>query len=98
MDRRTFPAGALSASVPVRAGTTLDRSRVSAITDEIAHSPAESIEFAHRYGLKWLSLREVPAEQGAKRAAYHTLDSVGLRQAAREFKEAGIRIAFLDTP
>ncbi len=99
MDRRTFIAAALSATaVPVYAGTPLDRSRISAITDEIARSPAGSIDFAHQYGLTWLSLREVPSELGVKRAPYHTLDPKAMQQAARDFKEAGIRIALLDTP
>ena len=99
VDRRTFLAAALSAAaIPARAGAPLDRSRISAITDEIARSAAGSIEFAHQYGLKWLSLREVPADLGAKRGSYHTLDAKALQQAARDFKEAGVRIALLDTP
>ena len=98
MDRRSFLATALAAAVPIRATTKrIDRSRFSAITDEIAHSPAESIEFAHQYGLNWLSLRGVPAEPKTKTSAYYSLDPDAMRQAAREFKEAGIGIAFLDT-
>ncbi len=98
MDRRSFLATALAAAVPIRATTKrIDRSRISAITDEIAHSPAEAIDFAHQYGLEWLSLRDVPAEPKTKKLAYYSLDPDAMRQAAREFKEAGIGIAFLDT-
>lgn len=98
VDRRAFLAAALSAAVPARAGTKLDRSRISAITDEIARTPSGSIDFAHQYGLKWLSLREVPAELGVKRASYHKLDPKAMQQAVRDFKAAGIGIALLDTP
>ena len=98
MDRRSFLATALAAAVPIRATTKrIDRSRLSAITDEIAHSPAEAIDFAHQYGLNWLSLRDVPAEPKTKKSAYYSLDPDAMRQAAREFKDAGIGIGFLDT-
>lgn len=98
LHRRSFLATAVAAVLPARTGSRLDSSRVTAITDEIAHSPAESIEFAHRYGLKWLSLRDVPAEPGVKRVGYHTLQGSALQQAAQGFKDAGIEIALLDTP
>ena len=99
MNRRSFLAAlAAAAAVPGRAGTALDLSRVSAITDEIARSQAGSIEFAHQYGLRWLSLRDVPRPLGTNRAAYHTLSAPELRQAAADFKQAGIGIALLDTP
>jgi sugar phosphate isomerase/epimerase len=103
MHRRSFLttslAGALAAAVPARAAAKrIDRSRISAITDEIAHSPAESIEFAHTYGLQWLSLRDVPGATRTNRPAYYSLDPDAMRQAAKEFKDAGIGIAFLDTP
>ncbi len=99
MDRRSFLATMLAAAAPIPAATKrLDRSRVSAITDEIARSPAEAIEFAHQYGLEWLSLRDMPAPLRSKKIPYYSLEPDAIRQAAREFKEAGIRIAFLDTP
>lgn len=98
MQRRSFLAAAFASALTARTGTRLDSSRVTAITDEVAHSPAESIEFAHHFGLKWLSLRDVPAEPGTKRASYHTLQGPSLQQASHDFKEAGIEIALLDTP
>ncbi len=99
MNRRSFLAAGFAAAIS-RGATIkrLDRSRVSAISDEIARSPAEAIEFAHTYGLQWLSLRAVPAPLGAKAVSYHQLDPDALRQAAEEFKSAGIGISFLDTP
>lgn len=99
LNRRSFITTTLAAAVPASgAARRIDLARVSAITDEIARTPAEAIDFAHQYGLRWLSLREVPAPLGTKKSTYHALAPDALQQAAREFKDAGIRIAFLDTP
>jgi sugar phosphate isomerase/epimerase len=99
MNRRSFLAATLSAAIPVpAAGRRIDRSRFSAITDEVSRSPAEAIDFAHQYGMQWLSLRDIPVPLGAKKTAYYSLSPNALQQVAREFKDAGIRIAFLDTP
>src|SRR5271165_3782004 len=99
MNRRSFLAASLAAAVPSRAAIQrIDSTRISAITDEISRSQAESIEFAHKYGMQWLSLRDVPAPLGQKRVSYHTLDPDQLKQAMKEFKDGGIKISFLDTP
>jgi len=75
------------------AGSRIDRSRVSAITDEIAKTPAEGIQFARQYGLKWLELRKVPGAPGE----YFMMDKAFLEQAAKEFRDAGVRVSFLNT-
>src|SRR5262245_36428724 len=99
LNRRSFLQATLAAMVPGRAaGRRITLSRVSAITDEIARSPAAAIDFAHAYGLQWLSLRDMPAELGTRKSAYYSLALDALKQAAREFSQAGIQIAFLDTP
>src|SRR5580704_2357283 len=99
MNRRSFLAATLGAAVAIPAATRrLDRSRVSAITDEVSRSPAESIDFAHKYGLQCLSLRDIPCPLGAEKIPYYSLPPDAMQQVAREFKDAGIRIAFLDTP
>jgi len=43
-------------------------------------------------------LRDIPFALGAKKTSYHSLDPDALKQAAKEFHDAGIKIAFLDTP
>ena len=94
MQRREFLAGAAAAiAAPALAAKRIDRSRVSAITDEIARSPAAAIEFAKQYGLKWLELRAVPGVRGE----YFQLPVDALKQAAKEFKDAGLKISFLNT-
>jgi sugar phosphate isomerase/epimerase len=74
-------------------GKRIDRSRISAITDEIAKSPAEAIEFAKTYGLRWLELRSVPGVRGE----YFQLPVDRLKEAAKQFKDNGIGISFLNT-
>ncbi len=92
MTRRELLVAPLAAG-PVLAGRRVDRFRISAITDEIARSPAEAIAFAKQYGLTRLELRGVP---GGK-ASYHFLPEAELRAAAREFAASGIRVSFLNT-
>jgi sugar phosphate isomerase/epimerase len=99
MNRRSFLAASLAAAVPSRAAIKrIDSSRISAITDEISRSPKEAIEFAHKFGMQWLSLRDVPVPLGQKKSSYHTLDPDQLKQAMTEFKDGGIKISFMDTP
>jgi sugar phosphate isomerase/epimerase len=99
MNRRSFLAATLAAAVPSRAAIKrIDSSRISAITDEISRSPKEAIEFAHKFGMQWLSLRDVPVPLGQKKSSYHTLDPDQLKQAMTEFKDGGIKISFMDTP
>ncbi|HEV1287513.1 MAG TPA: hypothetical protein VNU44_19480, partial [Bryobacteraceae bacterium] len=99
MNRRSFLAASLAAAVPSRAAAKrIDSSRVSAITDEVSRSQAESIEFAHKFGMQWLSLRDVPVPLGQKKSAYYSLEPDKLKQAMNDFKDAGIKISFLDTP
>jgi sugar phosphate isomerase/epimerase len=94
MHRRDFLAAATAAAaLPAFAANRIDRSRISAITDEIARSPAAAIDFARQYGLKWLELRSVPGVRGE----YFQLPVADLKQAAKEFKDAGLRISFLNT-
>ena len=100
MDRRSFLAATLAAAVPSSAAPKegIDKSRVSAITDEISRSPAAAIQFAHEFGMKWLSLRDTPAEPGPGRKPYYSMEPAQLKQVMNEFKSEGIQVSFLDTP
>jgi len=81
----------MPALLPGLAAPPVNRSRISAITDEIARSPQGAIEFLKQYGLQLAELREVPGG-----GAYENLSEDRLREAARELREAGIRVSFLD--
>lgn len=72
----------------------IDRSRLSAITDEIGRTPAETIQFAQQYGLQWLELRAVPGQK----IEYFQLPESALREAAKQFRDGGVKISFLNTP
>ena len=99
MNRRSFLAATLAAAAPVPAAIKrIDSTRVSAISDEIARSPEEAIEFAHKFGMQWLSLRDVPVALSAKKNSYHALEPDALKQAMASFKEAGVKVSFLDSP
>ncbi|MBM3810396.1 MAG: sugar phosphate isomerase/epimerase [Acidimicrobiia bacterium] len=91
--RRGFLAAPLLAAMPAMAANRITRSRVSAITDEIARSPEGAIEFAKQYGLEWLELRSVPGG----RKEYFQLSEAELREAAKQFRDAGVKISFLNT-
>ena len=96
MQRRSFLFAAGAAALPVQAANKIDITRISAITDEIARSPAAAIAFAHQYKLQWLELRDVPGMTGGNRE-YFQQPVEFLKQAAAEFKAEGIRISFLNT-
>jgi len=84
---------AAAAAGPLLGGSRISRDRVSAITDEIARTPADAIAFLKQYGLKWAELRSLPG----KRGEYFVQPAADLKQAAREFKDAGIGVSFLNT-
>lgn len=92
MQRRSFLAALGSVSL-LPARNHIGLSRLSVITDEIAASPAAAIEFARKYGLRWVELRSVPG----KRTPYTQLEEAELKTAARELKEAGLGVSFLNT-
>src|SRR5258706_11431330 len=94
MQRRTFLAATLAAAASGRAASPrIDRSRISAISDEIARSPEDAIAFAKQYKIEWLALRALPRAQ----TSYWSLDPPELAAAARPFYDARIGISFLDT-
>lgn len=93
MRRREFLAAGIAARVAL-AKQRIGPARVSAISDEIARSPADAIAFVKQYGLHAVELRSVP---GA-RSTYAFLPEPELRAAARELADSGIRVSFLNTP
>ena len=100
MNRRTFLAATIAAAVPATASPRrIDSTRISAITDEISRSPAEAIQFAHDFGMQWLSLRDMPAPLNQQpKVPYYSMEPAQLKQVMGEFKAAGIKVSFLDTP
>jgi sugar phosphate isomerase/epimerase len=92
MNRRDFLALPLAA-VPVAAAGRVGSNRISIVTDECAKTPAEALDFARKFGLKWFELRNVPG----RRNEYYTIGEDELRAAAKEFSSHGVKISFLNT-
>src|SRR4029078_3813625 len=72
----------------------IDRGRISFITDEAAANPADAIQFAKKYGLQWVELREVPGGGGH----YMRQSDEALKEAAKQFRDNGIKVSFFNTP
>src|ERR1051326_2259472 len=96
MNRREFVATAMGGVPLLKAAVrknAIGRNRISAISDEVGTSPAESIAFTKKFGMEWLELRNVP---GSKQT-YFYMTAEELKPAAQEFRDNGIRISFLNT-
>ncbi len=92
MTRRELLVGTLAAaSLPAKTAK-VDRSRISAISDEIGKTPQASIDFAKQYDLQFLELRNVP---GGKEYSFLPEDQV--KEAAADFARNGIRISFMNS-
>lgn len=94
MTRREVLAAAGAAfAVRLNARERWDKSRISAITDEIGLSTDESIAFAHHYGLQFIELRNPP---GSKKE-YFTLTEPEIKADAVRFQREGLKVSFLNT-
>jgi len=71
----------------------MDKSRISAITDEIGLSTDESIAFAHQYGLEFIELRNPPGN----RKEYFMLTEAEIKADAARFAREGLKVSFLNT-
>jgi len=92
MYRRHFLSSALAA--PLLAGVKgFGLDRIAAITDEVSASPEDAIAFAHKYGLKWVELREVP---GGKKN-YTATTPEERKAAAKQLREAGLKVSFFNS-
>ena len=85
-------AGALCASKTTWAKTRLDKSRISAITDEIGLSTEEAIAFAHHYGLTNVEIRNIPGKR-----EYFTLTEAEIKADADLFAKEGLKVSFVNT-
>src|SRR5215469_3002304 len=95
MTRRQLLASATGAAFAPQllAGPSWDKSRISAITDEIGLSTEEAIAFAHHYGLTHVEIRN-PA--GSKKE-YFTLPEAEIKADADRFAQEGLHVTFVNT-
>lgn len=95
--RRELLAGALLAPA-LLAKNRIDKTRISAITDEIATSPEDAIAFAKQYGLRWVELRNVPSAKGNRSVGeYAFLPEAEVKAAAASFAANGLKVSFINT-
>lgn len=93
MTRRELLAAAGAAcAIPLWAKARFDKSRISAITDEIGKTTDDSIAFAHKYGLTNVEIRNVP---GGKE--YYTLPEAQIKADALRFQKEGLKVSFVNT-
>jgi sugar phosphate isomerase/epimerase len=92
--REILAAGSAAAfAARLRARGHWDKSRISAITDEIGRSTDESIAFAHQYGLQFIELRNPPGSS----KEYFTLTEPEIKADAVRFQNEGLKVSFLNT-
>jgi sugar phosphate isomerase/epimerase len=92
MTRRELLAVAAASAAPVRARSHWDKSRISAITDEIGLTTDEAIAFAHEYGLTHVEIRNQP-----KGKEYFTLPEANIKADALLFQREGLKVSFVNT-
>ena len=93
--RELLAAGAAFATcaTPLMAAKThIDKSRISAITDEIGLSTLESIAFAHFYGMQNVEIRNPPGKK-----EYFLLPEPEIKADADLFAKEGLKVSFVNT-
>ena len=93
MNRRQLLAAGAACVPTLWARSRIDKSRISAITDEIGLSMDESIAFAHRYGLQFVEIRNPPGN----RKEYFSLSEPEIKVDAVRFKNEGLKVSFINT-
>jgi len=92
MTRREWLAATACASA-LRARGHVDRSSISAITDEIGLTTDQSIAFAHEYGLRFVEIRNPPGS----RKEYFELSDAEIKADALRFSSEGLKVSFVNT-
>jgi sugar phosphate isomerase/epimerase len=93
MTRRELLVVGAGSAASLFAKSRIDRSRISAITDEIGKTPDEAIAFAHQYGLQFVEIRNPPGN----RKEYFTLNDAEIKADALRFKKEGLKVSFVNT-
>jgi sugar phosphate isomerase/epimerase len=97
MTRRELLAAAAVCTLPLGARNRIDKSRISAITDEIGLTTDESIAFAHKYGLENVEIRNPPKNEPNARKEYFALTEPEIKADAIRFSKEGLKVSFVNT-
>jgi len=93
MTRRELLAAGAACATTLWARGHFDKTRISAITDEIGLTTDDAIAFAHQYGLKNVEIRNEPA----KKKEYFTLPEAEIKMDATRFGTEGLKVSFINT-
>ena len=93
--RRQLLAASAAFATTARARSHWDKTRISAITDEIGNSTDESIAFAHQYGLHFVEIRD--RKNPDSRKEYFGLPEADIRADAALFAKEGLKVSFVNT-
>jgi sugar phosphate isomerase/epimerase len=92
--RELLAAGAACAAsaAGLMAKSRIDKSQISAITDEIGLSTEEAIAFAHHYGMQNVEIRNPPGKK-----EYFQLAEAEIKADADWFSKEGLKVSFVNT-
>src|ERR1044071_4918912 len=86
-------AGGAACASTLWARSHMDKSRISAITDEIGLTTDDAIKFAHQYGMQFIEIRN-PA--GMKKE-YFQMTEPEIKVDAMRFASEGLKVSFVNT-
>ncbi|HTS31350.1 MAG TPA: sugar phosphate isomerase/epimerase family protein [Bryobacteraceae bacterium] len=97
MTRRELLAAGAACASTLWARSHMDKSRISAITDEIGLTTDESIAFAHHYGMQCVEIRNPPKSEANGKQEYFALSEREIRADAGRFAKEGLKVTFVNT-
>ncbi len=89
-------AGAACTSSALWGKSHWDKSRLSAITDEIGLTTDDAIAFAHQYGMQFIEIRD-RREKDKPRREYFQLTEAEIKADALRFQREGLKVSFVNT-
>jgi sugar phosphate isomerase/epimerase len=91
--RELLAAAAAAACAPGLRARGFDKSRISAITDEIGLTTDDAIAFAHKYGLTNVEIRN----RMESKKEYYLLPEAEIKTDALRFQKEGLKVSFINT-
>jgi sugar phosphate isomerase/epimerase len=97
MTRRELLAAGAACATTLWARSHMDKTRISAITDEIGLTTDESIAFAHQFGLHFVEIRNPPKNESNGKKEYFALTEAEIKADAARFASEGLKVSFVNT-
>ncbi|HEV3202359.1 MAG TPA: sugar phosphate isomerase/epimerase family protein [Bryobacteraceae bacterium] len=97
MTRRELLAAGAACASTLWARSHMDKTRISAITDEIGLTTDESIAFAHQFGMQFVEIRNPPKNESNGKKEYFTLTEAEIKADAVRFANEGLKVSFINT-